>query len=329
MALDTPSYEKKAGNGSFWRFQFQQFGSMFIAALFYAFLQGGARAVQPLLLDPGDGVLYGLAIAAGFLAGTLPFIMINGAFIFVEVMIMGWIIGLFFKFFWPDVHKTSDQFYKALHPWTILFGGIFGLGFGGFVGYLLVWAIFGSTLWPFVIFAPGPWPGFQSAFSLQAFAFEAIAGFVIVFPIIYLYLKDKAQWIPIVGALLNGATALFGFSVSGGSFTLWSWVWVNTVSCFTPTGCFPGDIASWWWAYVFGMWTGATIGAIFAYVLHLLSDEYGSLFAAKVGESAVPYTQDSIADGDAKRSREKRKDASKTDFGGVASKMFGGGAAAS
>ncbi len=323
MALDTPSYDKKAGNGLFWRFQFQQFGSMFIAALFYAFLQGGARAAQPLLLDPGDGVLYGLAIAAGFLAGTLPFIMINGGFIFFEVMVMGWIIGLFFKFFWTDVHDKSDQFYKAMHPWTILFGGIFGLGLGSLVGYLLVWAIFGSALWPFVIFAPGPWPGFQTAFSLQAFAFEAIAGFVLTFPIYYLYLKDKAQWIPVVGALINGAVALFGFSVSGGAFTIWSWTSVNIVSCFTPTGCFPGDVGSWWWGYSFGMWTGATIAAIFAYTLHLLSDEYGSLFAGRVGEAVVPYTQESVSAADAKQSRKKRKDANKPDLSNVTAKMFG------
>lgn len=321
MALDRPAYEKKTGEGNFWRYMLQQFFSMFLAGMFFSFVQGGARAVQPLMLDPGDPVLYGLAMAAAFLIGTLPFILINGGFIFVEVMIMGWIVGLLFEFFWDDVHSKADVFYKALHPWTILFGGILGLGLGFFVGYLFVWAIFGDTVWAFVITAPGPWPGFLAAFNVQAFAFEAIAGFMITLPIFYLYLKDKAQWVPVVGALMTGATALFGFNVSGGAFTLWSWVFANTVSCFTAVGCFPGDTGTWWWSYIFGMWAGATVAAIVAYLLHLMSDEYGSFFGVLVSHS-VPVFKEGKSK--APRSKKQRKNAAAADTAnGVAEGLFG------
>jgi hypothetical protein len=310
MALDPPTYKTQVAQRPF-AYAMQIMLSVFASTALFVFLIASLRAVQPFMTSPGDNVLFGLGTTFAFLVASLPFIYFNGGFVLWEHVLTAWVVGGIAYWVAPRIHRNSNVLYKALAFLPLVY---YTLGnIGGLLGATFEWLIFGNAGQGFAIMSPGPWPGYDASFALQAFAAEAIAAFFVGIFVYFLYIRDRILFVPIALAFGYGAMGLLLFSVSGGAFTLWTWVWTNTVACWTPLGCFPDQTNVWWYAYVFGPLTGMVLAAIVAYIVAGVGVDYGA--ASGTSDSRVAAAAPS-------RRRRRAKESDRPGQGDVSDDVF-------
>lgn len=258
-------------------------GSMFFAV--FVQWSRGAHLVSPVL---------GLELVPAAIAGATFAVVswstrrLNGGFVYFQHVFVFWVLGAIAHAMGAEhtfimnglkekepIFRSSDKFFKRLRLRSLIWYFL-AMGPGYYLGGILSWGVLAGWASPAGImtvtpYSPGMYPGFNAAERLPALLAEIFSSAIITSVIMYFYMVNRSDKIPMAGGLAVFIATALSFNVSGGAFGILWWTMSHLAAC-SPVGnvCFPGA-SLWWWAYVGGSLGGSFLGAILALVIFRFS----------------------------------------------------------